>query len=101
MDGARDEAGIVLVAQVGEDVGELVRGQQEEEHEHVGLFRHLVPVAGVPFCFQDPVEPADVAVRVPVVLPVEFDEVLIARELADDPFVEGHAHAGAHVFEQR
>ena len=46
---------------------------------------------------QDPVQPLDVAVLLPVGVPVELLEFLIAFELTDDPIaVKGDEHAPAH-----
>ena len=62
----------------------------------------LVPVGGVAFGFEDEVEAADVWVAVAVGVPVEFGEVLVAGELADDPVaVEGHVQAPADVVPSR
>ncbi len=77
--------GIEGVAQAVEQAGELLGGQQVEEHQHVGLLRSLVAVGGVALRLQNAVETMDIAVLLLVPLPVEFLQGLVPLELADDP----------------
>ena len=72
------------VAHSGEQLTQLVSGQQVEEHEHIGLFGGLVPVDAVVVGFQDPVESRNVAVAFAQTLPVEFLQIAVTLELADD-----------------
>ena len=91
-------AGIVGVPEPPEDLAQLLVPEQEEQHHRVGLFGDLVEVGILALRAQDPVEPLDVAVLRPVRVPVQFLEVLIALELADDPVVvERDEHPPAHV----
>ncbi len=44
LDGSADRVAVQLVAERLEDVLQLLSGQQEEEHQHVGLLRELVSI---------------------------------------------------------
>ena len=58
----------------------------------------LVAVRRIALGLEDPVEPLDVAVPLPVVDPVELREALVALELADDAVVvEADPHLAADV----
>ena len=95
----RPAGGVVgeLVAEPGEDAAQLVVAEQEEQHHRVGLLGQLVAVRGVALGLEDPVEALDVAVLRAVGVPVQFLEVGVALELADDPVVERHEHPAADV----
>ena len=85
-----DRVVLERVAEPGEELPQLVRGEQVEEHQHVRLLRGLVPVRAVPLGLEDPVQPLDVPVPRPVALPVELLQLFVALELAQDPvIVEG------------
>ena len=75
---------VQAVPQPAEELLELAGREEVAEHEHVGLLGGLVAVDRVALGLQDPVEAADVAVPVPVGVPVQFGEVAVAVELADD-----------------
>jgi hypothetical protein len=86
------------VAEAGEQVAQLLGGQQVEQHEDVGLLADLVAVRCVPFGGEDEVEPADVAVAVGVAGEIEGLQGVVAVELADDAVVvEGHVHAAGDL----
>ena len=87
VDGAGDQQRISGVAEPVEQLVQLVRGQQVEQHEHVGLLGDLVAVGGVALRLQDAVEPGDVAVALDVVDPVELLEPVVPLELAEDAVV--------------
>ena len=82
-----------------EELGQLLLGEQEEEHDRIGLLGQLVAVRIVALGPKDPVEaldPAVVALAVPV--PIEVRELPVSLELADDALaVERHQHLAAHV----
>ena len=63
------------VAEPVEELAELVRGQQAEQHQDGRLLRELVAVRAVPFGLEDEVEALDVAVLAAVGVPVELGEV--------------------------
>ena len=88
-----------LVPEPLEQLAELLLGEQEEEHDRVGLLGQLVAVRVVALGPQDPVQsldPAVVPLAVPV--PVELRELLVSLELADDAVaVERHEHLAAHL----
>ncbi len=91
LDGPRDNAGPPPVAQVREQVAELVGGQQVEEHEHVGLLGCLVAVRGVVLGLEDAIKPAQVTELLAIGIPVEFLKMPVALELADNAaLVERH-----------
>ena len=75
---------VEVVAQALEQGLHLGRGQQVEQHQHVGLFGDLIPVGAVVLGLQDAVEAVDVAVFLPVAVPVECAQSLEPLELADD-----------------
>ena len=76
---------------------QLVLREKEEQHYGVGLLRQLVAV-GVVALARRIRQPLDVAVLLPVAVPVQLLELLVALELADDAVaVEGHEHLPAHV----
>src|SRR5215469_12450211 len=98
----RGRVGTVVVPQPPEDLAQFLAREEEEEHHRVGLLGDLVPVRVVTFRAQDPVEPLDVLVLRAVGVPIEFFQVAIALELADDSVaVEGDKHPAAHVLPQR
>jgi hypothetical protein len=86
-DGVGDLVGIIdhldHLVDLGEQLTELRRRQQIEQHEDVGLLRRLVAVHAVVLALEDAVEPLDVAVPLTQTLPVELLETLVALELAD------------------
>jgi hypothetical protein len=76
--------------------------EQVEKHHRVGLLGDLVPVGVDALGTQDPVEPLDVPVLGAVGVPVQFFEVRVTLELADDAVtVERDEHPAAHVLPQR
>ena len=83
LDGAGDRLGREVVAQLAQQGPQLVGGQQEEQHEHVGLLGHLVVVDGTALRLQDPVQALEIAMAVSVVRPVQIGEFAVTRELAD------------------
>src|SRR5690606_32234539 len=85
--------GVGGVAEPVEDGEEFGGGEQVAQHERVGLFGGFVAVDVVAFGFQCPVQAAYSAVAVPV----EFGQVGVAGELADDAVVEVDAHAAGDV----
>ena len=92
--------GVVLegVAEAGEELPQLVRGEQVEKHQRVRLLRGLVPVRAVPLGLEDPVQPLDVPVPRPVAFPVELRQLFVALELAQDPvIVEGKEELAADL----
>src|SRR5690606_33754449 len=93
VDGPPDEGGVGGVAEPVEDGEEFGGGEQVAQHERVGLFGGFVAVDVVAFGFQCPVQAAYSAVAVPV----EFGQVGVAGELADDAVVEVDAHAAGDV----
>ena len=90
--------GRVLVAELREQPAQLVLREQEEQHHRVRLLAQAVAVGIVALGPQDPVEPLDVAVLRAVAIPVEFLQVLVTLELADDAVaVERDEHLAAHL----
>ena len=88
----------VGIAQPLEDFPELVFAEKEEEEHRVRLLGELVTVRVVTGRLQDPVQPLDVAVLSAISLPVQFLQVFVTLELADDPVaVERDEHPTAHV----
>ncbi len=82
-----------LVAQVAQQLPQLVAGQQEQQHQYVGLLGQLVPVGAVALGLEYPVQPLDVAVPGPVALPVELLQLVVAFELGElAAGVEDHPH---------
>ena len=75
---------VQAVAQAPEQSLHLGRGQQVEQHQHVGLFGDLIPVGAVVLGLQDAVEAVDVAVFLAVAVPVEYAQSFESLELADD-----------------
>ena len=95
-------SGRVLVAELLEEPAQLVLGEQEEEHDGVGLLGQLVAVRVVALGPQDPVEALDVAIPLAVLVPVELLQVLVALELADDAVaVERDEHPAADLLPAR
>ena len=89
------------IAQPVEQGLQFLLGKQIKEHQHVGLFGELVTVRGIPFSFQNTVQPVDVPVSLPVAFPIKFRQCLISFELTDDPLVmKRHEHLLADVFPQ-
>src|SRR3712207_6465545 len=87
----------VLVAKPLKEPPELLLGEQEEQHQGIGLLGELIAVGCVSFGPEDAVESLDVAVLCAVGLPVQLLELLIALELADDAIaVERYEHLVAH-----
>lgn len=97
VDGAAPEIVVEAVAQPREEGDEFVRREEVAEHEDVGLFGGLVAVDAVALRLQDPVKAADVPVAGAVAVPVEFGEVGVALELADDTVVEGDAQGAGDL----
>ena len=62
-------------------VPQPVAGEQEQQHQDVGLLGELVPVSAVAFGLEHPVQPLDVPVPGPVALPVELLQPFVAFEL--------------------
>ena len=60
------------IAQPVEQGTHVLRGEQIKEHQHVGLFGEFVTIRGIPFGFQNTVQPVNVPVLLPVALPLEF-----------------------------
>src|ERR1700730_7371147 len=88
----------VGIAQPLEDLPELVFAEKEEEEHRVRLLGELVTVWLVTGRLQDPVQPLDVAVLSAISLPVQFLQVFVTLELADDPVaMEGHEHPAAYL----
>src|SRR3982074_2165432 len=88
----------VGIAQPLEELPELVFAEKEEEEHRVRLLGELVTVWVVTGRPQDPVQPLDVAVLPTISLPVQFLQVFVTLELADDPVaMEGHEHPAAHL----
>ena len=88
----------VLVAELVEELLELPLGEQEEQHDGVGLLAELVAVGAVALGAQDPVEALDVPVARAICLPVELFQILVALELTDDAArLEGHEHLAGHL----
>jgi len=97
-DVARYGSRVTFVAQAVPDLGQLGAGQDVEEHESVCLLGQLVPVRGITFGLEYPVQASYVAVTVPVGIPVELFEVAVALELAEDPLaVEAQPHPAGDV----
>jgi hypothetical protein len=85
------------VAEPAEQAQQLLRRQQVEQHERIGLLGRLVVVHAVVFGFQDAIESLDVPVSLPVALPIQFVQFRIAFELADHLVVEGDEHPPRQV----
>lgn len=85
------------VSETVEQGPQLGRVEEIAEHECVGLLGRLIAVDRVPLGLQDPVEPTDVAVSGAVGLPVQFGQLAIALELADDPAVERYVQPTGDV----
>src|SRR5262245_43050326 len=100
-DGPRGRVGTVAVPQPRKDLAQFLAREEEEEHHRIGLLGDLVSVGVVALRTQDPVEPLDVPVLRAVGVPVEFFEVAVTLELADDSILEErHEHPAAHVLPQ-
>ena len=91
----RDAAGVVVdrladrvrikpVPEAAEYPTQLLRREQEQRHQCVGLLCDLITPYGVAFRFQNEVEPSEVAVTGAVGLQVELLEPLVAVELRED-----------------
>jgi hypothetical protein len=65
-------------------IAKPVLPEEIDEHDDVGLLGRHVPVRGVPFGFEEEFQAADVPVACAVASPVEFSEILVAVELAED-----------------
>ena len=85
------------VAEVPQHSQQLLRTQQVDQHQYVGLLGEPVTVRGVALGFENEVQPADVAVGGAVAVPVQLDQVLVAVELTDHPVVDWHGQPAAQV----
>ena len=101
VDHLRDLVGRESVAEPVEQLAQLRCRQQVEQHEDVGLLGGLVPVDIVVLGLEDAVEALDVAVLPPVAIPVQFRQVAVSLELADDAVVERDEHPSAHLIPVR
>src|SRR5207342_2187648 len=87
-----------LVTKMSEQTAELVPRQKVEQHQYIGLLGDFVAIRSVAFSFEYAVQSLDVAVLVPVTLPVEFEQLLVALELAQHTVdVEHDGHLPADV----
>ena len=66
----------------GQQLAQLVAREQEQQHEHVGLLGQPCSGWAVALGLEHPVQPLDVAVALPVAVPVELLQLLVALELA-------------------
>jgi len=97
-DGPGELFGAHLVAEIPEQLLELVAREQEQQHQDVGLLGQLVAVRAVALRLQQSIQPLDVAVLLPVALPVELAQLLIALELCEHPVgVEHDLHLAGDV----
>ena len=96
-DASRDELVVVVVSEPFKQRAKLVGREKVEEHHHISLFGDLVAVRAVSFGLEEAIEALDVAVLVPIGLPVKFFEHVVALELGDHTVVETHPHLAAHA----
>ena len=89
------------IAEPVEQLAQLGRRQQVEQHERVGLLGRLVAVDVVVLRLQDAVQPLDVAVLAAKAVPIQFRQFAIALELADDAVVERNVHPPADLLPVR
>ena len=98
VDVARDRLRLERIPQTLEHGGELLGGEQVEQHQHIGLLGGLVPIRRVAFGLEDAVQAMDVAVALTVAGPVELGQRLVALELADEAVgVKDHAQPAADL----
>src|SRR5690606_28111956 len=89
------------IAKALEQRSQLFGGEQEEQHQHVGLLADLVLVRAVALGLEDAVEALDVAVLGSIPQPVELLEVLPAVELQDDVAAHGNVEVRGDVLPAR
>ena len=86
-----------MVVEPIKQLAQLIRRQQIQQHQRVGLLGGLVPVDVVVLGFEDAVEALNVAVPLPVGVPIQFGQFVVTLELADHAVVERNEHPPADV----
>ena len=80
----RDGVVIERVAKLLEKKQQLPCRKEMEQHQHIGLLGNLVSIRRIPFGFQQAIKTVNFHVFLTKTLPIEFLEVLVHLELADD-----------------